>query len=61
MGLIEIVVVLIVVGLLLYAVNQWLPMDAKVKQILNVVVIIAIVLWLLAIFFPGMRDIQVGN
>lgn len=61
MGLIEIIVVLAVVGMLLYAVNMWLPMDPKIKQILNVVVIIAVVLWLLALFFPGVRDIQVGN
>ena len=61
MGLIEMVVVLIVVGMLLYAANHWLPMDAKVKQILNVVVIIAVILWLLFAFFPGIRDIQVGG
>jgi low temperature requirement protein LtrA len=59
MGLIEVVVVLIVIGLLLYAVNQWMPMDAKVKQILNVVVILAVILWLLAIFFPGISDIDI--
>lgn len=61
MGLIEIIVVLIVVGLLLYAANNWLPMDPKVKQILNVVVIVAVILWLLYAFFPGVRDINVGN
>ena len=61
MGLIEIIVVLIVVGLLLFAANNWLPMDPKIKQILNVVVIIAVVLWLLALFLPGVRDIEVGN
>lgn len=61
MGLIEIIVVLIVVGLLLYAANNWLPMDPKIKQIMNVVVIIAVVLWLLAIFLPGIRDIEVGR
>lgn len=59
MGLIEIIIVLIVVGLLLFAANNWLPMDPKVKQILNVVVILAIILWLLYAFFPGVRDIDV--
>ena len=59
MSLITIIIVLIVVGLLLYAANNWLPMDAKIKQILNVVVVVAVVLWLLAIFFPGIGDINV--
>jgi hypothetical protein len=59
MGLIEIIVVLIVVGLLLYAANTWLPMDPKIRQILNVVVVIAVIIWLLYAFFPGVRDIDV--
>ena len=50
MPLINIVLVLIVVGVLLYCVNAFIPMDAKIKKILNVVVIIAVVLWLLRAF-----------
>jgi low temperature requirement protein LtrA len=61
MGLIELIIVLIVVGLLLYAANTWLPMDAKIKQILNVVVVIAVILWLLAVFLPGIGDVRVGD
>jgi low temperature requirement protein LtrA len=59
MSLINVIVVLIVIGLLLYAANTWLPMDAKIKQILNVVVVIAVILWLLAVFFPGAIDVRV--
>ena len=47
MPLIQIIIILIVVGVLLWAVNTFIPMDARVKQILNVVVIIALVIWLL--------------
>jgi hypothetical protein len=47
MDLIQIVVVLIVLGVLLWAVNTLIPMDARIKQILNAVVIIGIVIWLL--------------
>lgn len=61
MGLIEIIIVLIVVGALLYAANSWLPLDPKIRQILNVVVILAVIIWLLSLFVPGVRDIQVGN
>lgn len=47
MDLISLVVVLIVVGMLLWLVNSYIPMEASIKQILNVVVIIAVILWLL--------------
>jgi hypothetical protein len=47
MELIQLVVILIVVGVLLWAVNSYIPMDGTIKQIINAVVIIAVVLWLL--------------
>ena len=45
-----ILIILAVVGLLLWLINTYIPMDAKVKKILNVVAIIAVILWLLNIF-----------
>jgi len=59
MELIQIVVVLIVIGVLLWLVNSMIPMQENIKQILNVVVVIAVVLWLLAVFFPGLSRIRV--
>lgn len=50
MPLINVVFALIVVGVLLWLVNNYLPMDGKIKSILNGVVIIAVVLWLLQVF-----------
>ncbi len=50
MPLINVVVALIVVGVLLWLVNNYIPMDAKIKKILNIVVVIAVVLWLLTVF-----------
>lgn len=50
MPLISLVIVLIVVGVLLWAVNSYIPMDAKIKQILNIVVVICVVLWVLSAF-----------
>jgi hypothetical protein len=47
MPLINVVVTLVVVGLLLWLVNTYIPMDGKIKSILNVVVVVAVVLWLL--------------
>ena len=50
MSLISLVVTLIVVGVLLWLVNTYIPMDGKIKQILNVVVVICVVVWLLYAF-----------
>jgi len=64
MSLISLVIILIVVGVLLWLVNTFIPMDPKVKQILNVVVIIAIVIWVLGIFlggWHGIPDIRIGR
>lgn len=48
--LINLIITLIVVGLLLWLVNNYIPMDAKIKSILNIVVVIAVILWLLRMF-----------
>jgi hypothetical protein len=47
MSLITVVLTLIVVGVLLWLVNNYIPMDGKIKAILNIVVVVAVVLWLL--------------
>jgi len=59
MSLISLVIVLIVVGVLLFLVNSYIPMDAKIKQILNVVVVIAVVLWVLFLFVGPLPDIRI--
>ena len=50
MPLISVIVTLIVVGVLLWLVNTYIPMDGKIKQILNIVVVICVVIWLLYAF-----------
>jgi hypothetical protein len=63
MPLINVVVVLIVVGVLLWLVNNYIPMDGKIKSILNVVVVIAVVLWLLQAFglLGSLSAIHIGR
>lgn len=63
MPLIHLVIVLIVVGVLLWAVNTYIPMDGKIKSILNVVVVIAVVLWLLQAFgvLDSLSGIHIGR
>jgi hypothetical protein len=62
MPLIQLVEVLIVVGVLLWLVNRFIPMAASIKSILNGVVVIVVVLWLLSIFklFHSLSQIRVG-
>jgi hypothetical protein len=49
MDLIHVVLVLIVVGVLLWLVNRYIPMQSTIKSILNAVVVIAVIVWLLEI------------
>ena len=50
MPLVHVVLVLVVVGVILWLINTYLPMQATVKKILNVVVIVVVVIWLLGVF-----------
>lgn len=50
MSLISLAITLIVVGVLLWLVNTYIPMDGKIKKILNIVVVICVVIWLLYAF-----------
>jgi formate hydrogenlyase subunit 4 len=63
MSLVNLVVVLIVVGVLLWLINNYLPMDGKIKGILNGVVVILVILWLLQVFgvLGSLSGIRVGN
>jgi hypothetical protein len=47
MSLINLIVTLVVVVVALWAINTYLPMDHKIKSILNVVVVVVVILWLL--------------
>lgn len=63
MPLLNVIVVLIVVGVLLWLVNTYIPMDGAIKRIINIVVVIAVVLWLLSLFglFGNLSAIKVGD
>jgi len=50
MPLLTILIVLVVVGVLLWLINNYVPMDRKIKNILNVVAVIVVVIWLLQVF-----------
>lgn len=50
MSLITVLLTIIVVGFLLWLVNTLIPMSRPIKQILNIVVIVILVIWLLKVF-----------
>jgi len=63
MPLINLVVVLIVVGVLLWLVNQYIPMASSIKSILNIVVVVAVCIWLLQAtgLWSGVSQFQIGR
>jgi hypothetical protein len=60
MPLLTILIVLIVAGVLLWLVNNYIPMDHKIKNILNAVVVVVVIVWLLKVFgvFVFLKDIH---
>jgi hypothetical protein len=63
MPLVTVVIALAVVGLLLYLVNRFIPMQGQIKSILNGVVVIAVVLWLMRIvgLFDNLSQFRIGH
>jgi hypothetical protein len=63
MPLIELAGILIVVGVLLWVVNSFIPMQSQIKSILNVVVVVAVAIWLLKVFgmWHNLASFHVGK
>jgi hypothetical protein len=63
MPLVTVVLTLIVVGVVMWLINRFIPMQGQIKGILNGVVVIAVVLWLLKVFglFGYLTQFRVGH
>ena len=63
MPLVSLVITLIVVGVLLWLINNYIPMDGKIKHILNMTVVGVVVLWILNAMglINSLRGIPVGR
>jgi hypothetical protein len=63
MPLVTVVLTLVVVGVLLWLVNRFIPMQGQIKGILNGVVVIVVILWLLKVFglFGYLSEFRVGH
>jgi hypothetical protein len=61
MSIVTLLVTLVVIGILLWAINEYLPLHAGIKRLINIVVIVVVVLWLLQVFgiIDYAEDIQV--
>ena len=63
MPLLQIAITLVVVGVLLWLVNRFIPMQGTIKSILNVVVVLCVIVWLLNVFgiLSSMHGIHMGR
>lgn len=63
MSLVTLLIVVIVVGVLLWLVNNFIPMDGKIKGLLNAIVVVCLVLWLLQAFglLSSLNAIRIGK
>ncbi len=63
MPLIQLVIILVVVGVILWVINSYIPMQATIKMILNLVVVGVVVLWLLSVFgiIGSLQGIHIGK
>jgi hypothetical protein len=61
MPLLTVLLVIILVGVILWGANTYIPMDRKIRNILNIVVVILLIVWLLRVFgiFSNLMSIQV--
>jgi formate hydrogenlyase subunit 4 len=61
--LIQLVLVLVVVGVILWVINSYIPMQSTIKKILNVVVGIVVIIWLLSVFglIGNLSTIRIGK
>lgn len=61
MSLVSLLLVLVVVGVILWLINTYIPMDRKIKNILNIVAVIVVALWLLRAFglLDGLNNIRI--
>ena len=61
MPLLNVLIAIIIVGVLLWLINAFIPMDHKIKNIFNLVVVIVLIVWLLKVFgiFSYLMNIQI--
>lgn len=59
MPILEAVLALVIIGVVLWLINTYIPMAAPIKTLVNVVIVIVLILWLISAFFPGLGSVRV--
>ena len=62
MPLVNVVIVLVIVGVILYLINSYIPMASSIKSILNIVVVVVVCIWLLKVagLWTSITNFQIG-
>lgn len=63
MPVISLIIIIALIGVLMWAVNKYVPMAPNIKTLLNIVVVVVLVFWVLSLFgiLPDLNQIRVGN
>ncbi len=63
MPLLHLILILVVIGVILWLINNYIPMDYKIKRIVNAVVVICVIIWLLSVFgvIGSLSGLHVGR
>lgn len=59
MSLISLLLTLVIIGVLMWLINTYIPMDAKIKKILNIVIVVLVVIWVAGLFMGGWQGIEI--
>jgi hypothetical protein len=64
MSLLSLLLVLIIIAVLLWLINNYIPMDAKIKKLINIVVVVVVIIWILGMFlgtWGSLLNIRIGR
>jgi hypothetical protein len=61
MPLVQLILILALIGFVLWVVNQVVPMEPRIRNIMNGAVAVFVVLWLISLFFPSLMSIRIGR
>jgi len=63
MPLLSLIIIIVLVGVLLWAINTYVPMAPNIKTLLNIVVVVILVFWILGLLgiLPDLNQIRVGD
>ena len=63
MPIFTLIFILVVIGVVMWAVNTYIPMQPNIKKILNIAVVVLVILWLASVFglIPSNANIRVGR